>query len=201
MRPIRRSGCSSGSFVPLGRTSTQRRRFCLLDLVRRCVWRRQFRVLGRRSRRLGRISLAAAACSTAMDAPANSASPKCLSPTRCATHRCQQGASSTRRRRGPTLPICDFSEAPNTSQIDRHVWQPHIVHERTPVGMRLRTRQGGLHLTVAERLARGKAARREVPRSCHAGFTPGVHRPDRGTAGTASRDPGARARTPLGTDR
>ena len=51
------------------------------------------------------------------------------------------------------------------------------------------------HLTVAERVARDKAARREVPRSGHAGFTPGVHRPDPGgTAGTASRDPGARAR-------
>ena len=34
------------------------------------------------------------------------------------------------------------------------------------------------HLTVEERVARGKAARREVPRSSHAGFTPGEHRPD-----------------------
>ena len=34
------------------------------------------------------------------------------------------------------------------------------------------------HLTVGERVARGKAARREVPRSSHAGFTPGPSRPD-----------------------
>jgi uncharacterized protein (DUF2252 family) len=34
------------------------------------------------------------------------------------------------------------------------------------------------HLTVEERVARGKAARREVPRSSHAGFTPGPYRPD-----------------------
>ena len=34
------------------------------------------------------------------------------------------------------------------------------------------------HLTVDERVARGKAARREVPRSSHAGFTPGANRPD-----------------------
>ncbi len=34
------------------------------------------------------------------------------------------------------------------------------------------------HLTVQERIARGKAARREVPRSSHAGFTPGLSRPD-----------------------
>ena len=34
------------------------------------------------------------------------------------------------------------------------------------------------HLTVEERVARGKAARREVPRSSHAGFTPGEYRQD-----------------------
>jgi uncharacterized protein (DUF2252 family) len=34
------------------------------------------------------------------------------------------------------------------------------------------------HLTVAERVARGKGARREVPRESHAGFTPGMARPD-----------------------
>jgi uncharacterized protein (DUF2252 family) len=34
------------------------------------------------------------------------------------------------------------------------------------------------HLSVDERLARGRAARREVPRSSHAGFTPSSHRPD-----------------------
>ena len=33
-------------------------------------------------------------------------------------------------------------------------------------------------LTVEERIARGKAARREVPRESHAGFTPASHRPD-----------------------
>ena len=34
------------------------------------------------------------------------------------------------------------------------------------------------HLTPAERAARGRAARAEVPRSSHAGFTPSTHRPD-----------------------
>src|SRR5436190_21632136 len=34
------------------------------------------------------------------------------------------------------------------------------------------------HLTVAERVARGKAARREVPRSSHAAFEPSPDRPD-----------------------
>jgi len=34
------------------------------------------------------------------------------------------------------------------------------------------------HLTVAERVARGKAARAEVPRSSHAAFEPASHRPD-----------------------
>ena len=34
------------------------------------------------------------------------------------------------------------------------------------------------HLTPGERAARGKAARAEVPRSSHAGFTPSAHRPD-----------------------
>ena len=34
------------------------------------------------------------------------------------------------------------------------------------------------HLTAEERVARGKAARREVPRSSHAGFTPAAHRHD-----------------------
>ena len=34
------------------------------------------------------------------------------------------------------------------------------------------------HLTVEERVARGKAARREVPRASHADFAPGKFRPD-----------------------
>ena len=34
------------------------------------------------------------------------------------------------------------------------------------------------HLSVAERAARGRAARREVPRSSHADFSPAPHRPD-----------------------
>src|SRR6202795_764754 len=35
-----------------------------------------------------------------------------------------------------------------------------------------------LHLTVAERVARGKAARRAVPRASHATFEPSARRPD-----------------------
>src|SRR3954454_2609095 len=34
------------------------------------------------------------------------------------------------------------------------------------------------HLTVAERAARGRAARAEVPRSSHAEYTPAAHRQD-----------------------
>ena len=34
------------------------------------------------------------------------------------------------------------------------------------------------HLSISERVARGKAARAEVPRSSHAAFEPGPHRPD-----------------------
>ena len=63
-----------------------------------------------------------------------------------------------------------------------------------PAGMRYEHGKVVPHLTVEERVARGKAARGEVPRSSHAGFTPGAHpaRPG-GAAGAAGRDPGAGA--------
>ena len=43
--------------------------------------------------------------------------------------------------------------------------------ESTPIPAGMRYEHGKVvpHLTVAERVARGKAARREVPRSSHAG--------------------------------
>jgi uncharacterized protein (DUF2252 family) len=47
-----------------------------------------------------------------------------------------------------------------------------------PTGMRLEHGKVVPHLAVDERAARGKAARREVSRSSHAGFTPGAHRTD-----------------------
>ena len=47
-----------------------------------------------------------------------------------------------------------------------------------PAGMRYEHGKVVPHLTVEERVARGKAARQEVPRSSHAGFTPGAHRQD-----------------------
>ena len=47
-----------------------------------------------------------------------------------------------------------------------------------PGGMRYEHGKVVPHLTVDERVARGKAARREVPRASHAGFTPGANRPD-----------------------
>src|SRR6188472_433129 len=47
-----------------------------------------------------------------------------------------------------------------------------------PVGMRYEHGKVVPHLTVEERVARGRAARQEVPRSSHAGFTPGRLRPD-----------------------
>ena len=47
-----------------------------------------------------------------------------------------------------------------------------------PAGMRLEHGKVVPHLTVAEREARGKAARREVPRDSHAAFTSGFLRAD-----------------------
>src|SRR4051794_3945503 len=43
---------------------------------------------------------------------------------------------------------------------------------------RTRTPSAVTHLSVAERVARGKAARKETPRSSHAGFTPAPTRSD-----------------------
>ena len=53
------------------------------------------------------------------------------------------------------------------------------------------------HLSVAERVARGKAARNEVPRSGHASFEPLV---DSGRSGRVARAPGEDARAGVGAD-
>ncbi|MET0145917.1 MAG: DUF2252 domain-containing protein [Ilumatobacteraceae bacterium] len=50
--------------------------------------------------------------------------------------------------------------------------------EPLPVGLRYEHGKVVPHLTVDERVARGKAARREVPRSSHADVTAGPSRPD-----------------------
>ena len=49
-----------------------------------------------------------------------------------------------------------------------------IADESRPIPAGMRYEHGKVvpHLTVAERVARGKAARAEVPRSSHAGFAP-----------------------------
>jgi uncharacterized protein (DUF2252 family) len=47
-----------------------------------------------------------------------------------------------------------------------------------PPGMRYEHGKVVPHLTVDERVARGKAARQEVPRSSHADYQPSAHRPD-----------------------
>ncbi len=47
-----------------------------------------------------------------------------------------------------------------------------------PSATKKRTTKGVQHLTVAERIARGKAAREGVPRSSHAVFEPSPQRPD-----------------------
>ena len=65
-----------------------------------------------------------------------------------------------------------------------------------PAGMRYEHGKVVPHLTVAERVARGKAARAEVPRSSHAEFAPSAARPDpvallEGPGGDASRGAGA----------
>jgi uncharacterized protein (DUF2252 family) len=49
------------------------------------------------------------------------------------------------------------------------------IGDRTPAAQ---TAKVVPHLSVAERAARGRAARREVPRSSHADFSPAPHRPD-----------------------
>ena len=59
--------------------------------------------------------------------------------------------------------------------------EPYDVEDESkaiPAGMRYEHGKVVPHLTVEERVARGEAARREVPRSSHAGFTPGTIRPD-----------------------
>ena len=50
--------------------------------------------------------------------------------------------------------------------------------QHVPVGMRYEHGKVVPHLTVGERVARGKAARREVPRASHAHFAVGTYRPD-----------------------
>ena len=52
--------------------------------------------------------------------------------------------------------------------------------ESQPLAAGMRYEHGKVvpHLSADERVARGRAARREVPRSSHAGFTPGTNRPD-----------------------
>jgi uncharacterized protein (DUF2252 family) len=67
------------------------------------------------------------------------------------------------------------------SQTDVHpALEPHTDGEElvVPFGMRLEHGKIVPHLTVDERIARGKAARAEVPRSSHADFTPGALRRD-----------------------
>jgi len=50
--------------------------------------------------------------------------------------------------------------------------------EPLPAGQRYEHGEVGPHLSVEERVARGKAARREVPRESHADFSPGAFRRD-----------------------
>ncbi len=60
-----------------------------------------------------------------------------------------------------------------------NVEEEHTPDESMPIPTGMRYEHGKVvpHLTVAERVARGKAARAEVPRSSHAGV-----RAQRGTA-------------------
>jgi uncharacterized protein (DUF2252 family) len=55
--------------------------------------------------------------------------------------------------------------------------RPRVVPDQRPTE-RYRTPRRVPHLTPEERVARGKAARQEVPRSSHAVFEPSTHRPD-----------------------
>ena len=71
----------------------------------------------------------------------------------------------------------------------------HVVHERPPAGDRSSRPTPVPHFTPAERAARGKAARAELPRSAHAavGAGAGTQRPG-GRARGASADAAARTR-------
>jgi hypothetical protein len=60
----------------------------------------------------------------------------------------------------------------NEQTADTNVPEGAELSRRYPVS------SGVPHLSVAERVARGKAARGEVPRSSHAVFEPGPHRAD-----------------------
>jgi uncharacterized protein (DUF2252 family) len=55
---------------------------------------------------------------------------------------------------------------------------PSTIAEPSDPAATNRAPKPNRHLTPAERAARGKAARTEVPRSSHAGFDPSEHRPD-----------------------
>jgi len=55
---------------------------------------------------------------------------------------------------------------------------PHVVDEGSPTGERRSHPKAVPHFTPAERAARGKAARRELPRSAHADWQPGQLRRD-----------------------
>ncbi len=69
-----------------------------------------------------------------------------------------------------TNPPSGPSSSPSSKTVDESA--------PLPPGMRYEHGKVVPHLTVAERTARGRAARREVPRSSHAGFTAGGSRPD-----------------------
>ena len=64
-----------------------------------------------------------------------------------------------------------------------------IADESRPIPAGMRYEHGKVvpHLTVAERVARGKAARAEVPRSSHAGFAPSPPGPTRWSCSSARR--------------
>jgi uncharacterized protein (DUF2252 family) len=55
---------------------------------------------------------------------------------------------------------------------------PHVVDERTPTQETASGTGGVAHFTTAERRARGRAARAELPRSAHADWQPGSMRRD-----------------------
>jgi uncharacterized protein (DUF2252 family) len=54
----------------------------------------------------------------------------------------------------------------------------HVLHEREPKGKRSRRPRGVRQFTPSERAARGKGARRDLPRSVHGEWQPGAMRRD-----------------------
>jgi uncharacterized protein (DUF2252 family) len=75
--------------------------------------------------------------------------------------------------------VRENARGPDHSGTVAEATAPHVLEERTPKSKTsMRPPKAVPHATPAERAARGKAARRELPRSAHAAWEPGPMRRD-----------------------